>query len=158
MSTMRKTILGSTDIENGDATPETISNPAANTLLAALPADLRAVLKPMTKYTNNVGKSSEASAITSTIDYLPLMADFEVFGTTKYANTNEKTYQAQYQYYKIGKGKIKYKQNNTTAAGSWWLRSPSSIHNATFCIVEDVGSALGGGAVISFGIAPVFLV
>ena len=87
---MRKTFLGSTDIENGDATPTTAASPAANTLMAALPADLRAVLKPITKYTNNVGNSSEASAITATIDYLPLMSEFEVFGSITYANENEK--------------------------------------------------------------------
>ena len=42
-SKMRKTILGSTDVENGDATPDTVTNPATNTLMAALPADLLSV-------------------------------------------------------------------------------------------------------------------
>ena len=121
---IRKNILGSTDVENGDATSATITSPGANTLMAALPADLRAVLKPITKYTDCVGnKSTAASAILPTVDYLPLMAEFEVFGTRSYANENEKTYQAQYQYYKNGNSKIKYKHSDVSTAAVWWMAS-----------------------------------
>lgn len=155
---MRKTILGSTDVENGDATPDTIANPAANTLMAALPADLRAVLKPITKYTNNVGSSSAASAILPAIDYLPLMAEFEVFGVQTNANPNEKTYQAQYEYYKSGNSKIKYKQNDVASAASWWLRSPTSSYSSYFCFVLTDGTVGVTSASFSYGVAPAFLV
>ena len=145
-SKMRNTILGSTDV----------ANPAANTLMAALPADLRAVLKPITKYTNNVGKSSDVS---STIDYLPLMAEFEVFGRQNFANLNEKTYQAQYEYYKSGNSKIKYKQNDVASAAKWWLRSPSFEFRADFCLVStDEKYSLTTISNGSHGVAPVFLV
>lgn len=155
---MRKTILGSTDVENGDATPETIANPAANTLMAALPADLRAVLKPITKYTDNVGNSSAASSILPTIDYLPLMAEFEAFGAQSKANPNEKTYQAQYEYYKSG-SKIKYKQNSVTSVATWWLRSPYYDDTSTFCYAWHYDEAVYNGYTdISRGVAPVFLV
>ena len=155
---MRKTILGSTDVENGDATPDAIANPGANTLMAALPADLRAVLKPITKYTNNVGSSSDASAISPTIDYLPLMAEFEVFGVRTYANPNEKTYQAQYEYYKSGNSKIKYKQNDAASAAIWWLRSPYPGLSGFFCPVSTAGTVDYRNASYSFGVAPAFLV
>ena len=156
---IRKAILGSTDVENGDATPDTIANPAANTLMAALPADLRAVLKPLTKYTNNVGQSSEASAITPTIDYLPLMAEFEAFGTSTYANPNEKTYQAQYEYYKSGNSKIKYKQNDVASAAYWWLRSPWHPNAYGFCTGTYKGTPNATNfPTLSYGLAPVFLV
>lgn len=155
---MRKTILGSTDVENGDATPNTIANPAANTLMAALPADLRAVLKPITKYTDNVGHSSDASAISPTIDYLPLMAEFEVGGANN-ANYNESTYQEKYEYYKSGKSEIKYKQNDVASAAGWWLRSPLYRAAVGFCNVHDGASTVASpGAYISRGVAPVFLV
>ena len=145
-SKMRNTILGSTDV----------ANPAANTLMAALPADLRAVLKPITKYTNNVGKSSDVS---STIDYLPLMAEFEVFGRQNFANLNEKTYQAQYEYYKSGNSKIKYKQNDVASAAKWWLRSPSFEFRADFCLVStDEKYSLTTISNGSHGVAPVFLI
>lgn len=155
---MRKTILGSTDVENGDATPDTIANPAASSLMAALPADLRAVMKPITKYTNNVGNSQEASAILPAIDYLPLMAEFEVFGVQDKANSNEKTYQAQYDYYKSGKSKIKYKQDDDAIAAYWWLRSPDSGASHAFCYVNTDGTVYSQGAIYSRGVAPVFLV
>ena len=155
---MRKTTLGSTDVENGDATPDTIANPAANTLMAALPADLRAVMKPITKYTNNVGNSGDASAVTATIDYLPIIAEFEVFGTSKHANPNEKTYQAQYEYYKSGKSKIKYKQNDVASAAKWWLRSPDVSNSSVFCTVNKDAQSGGSDANYSCGVAPVFLV
>ena len=68
-SHMRKTVLGS------DASP---TSPRANTLLAALPADLRAVMKPITKYSDNTGGGNNtASYVTSTTDYLFELAEFE---------------------------------------------------------------------------------
>ena len=152
---LRKTILGSTDVENGDATPETISNPAANTLLAALPADLRAVLKPITKYTYNGNPTPGPATITPTIDYLPLMAEFEVFGVKTNANQNEKTYQTQYEYYKSGNSKIKHKQNDVASAATWWLRSPSMNQ---FCLVFKDETVSKTGADASSGVAPIFLI
>lgn len=154
---IRKNILGSTDIENGNATPATITSPGTNTLMAALPAELRALLKPITKYTDNVGNASTSeSAIKASIDYLPLMAEFEVFGTRKYANENEKTYQAQYQYYKDGNSKIKYKHSDVSTAAVWWLRSPSAGGASNFCHVGTSGGAGGNFCGISYGLSPVF--
>ena len=155
---MRKKILGSTDVENGDATPDTIANPATNTLMAALPADLRAVLKPITKYTNNVGESSDASAVSPTIDYLPLLAEFEVSGVQTNANPNEQTYQAQYEYYQSGNSATKYRQNFFTVPGMWWLRSPNSSNYRQFCHVYLNGTGRPNHADYSYGVAPVFLV
>lgn len=156
---MRKTILGSTDTVNGNATPTTTTSPVANTLMAALPADLCTVLKPITKYTDNVGGgSTAASAITSTIDYLPLMSEFEVFGVQKYANTNEKTHQVQYQYYKDGGSKIRYQHNNATSAGHWWMRSPRVSNTTRFCNVYETGVADTTDANLKIGVSPVFLI
>lgn len=154
---IRKNVLGSTDVENGNATAATITNPVKNTLMAALPANLRAVLKPITKYTDNVGnKSTSASAVTATIDYLPLMAEFEVFGTRQYANANEETYQAQYQYYKNGNSKAKYKYNNASSVLNWWLRSPSIKFSNSFCYVTGSTAISEFSSSFSNGVAPIF--
>lgn len=156
---IRKNILGSSDVENGDATPAAKTNPVAGSLMAALPSDLRTVLKPITKYTDNVGNSSTAaSAITSTVDYLPLMAEFEVFGARSYANDNERSYQAQYSYYANGNSKVRYKHNNDTSAANWWLRSPYSGDATYFCCVGSSDSAFYDSSGFSFGLAPAFLV
>ena len=155
---MRKTILGSTDVANGDATSAAITNPASGTLMAALPSDLRAVLKPITKYTNNVGYSSEASAITPTVDYLPLLSEYEVFKSHSFANSNEDAYQAQYQYYANGKSKVKNRHNNVSKTANWWLRSSNAINPSSFCRVRTSGAIYYDNADYSHGVAPIFLV
>lgn len=56
---LRYDVLGSTNTNDGDATATTATNPVANTLMAALPSDLRAVMQPMTIYTDNTGGGSD---------------------------------------------------------------------------------------------------
>ena len=147
-SHMRKTVLGS------DSTP---TSPTANTLLACLPSDLRAVMKPITKYSDNTGGGSNtASYVTATTDYLPLLSEFEVQGTRSYANSAEQNSQAQYDYYKAGNSKVKYKHNATTTAAFWWLRSVGASNTGTFCRVNAGGSAGTTDALASYGVAPGF--
>lgn len=145
---MRNTVLGS------NSTP---TSPTANTLLAALPSDLRSVMKPVTKYSDNTGGSLSASNVTATTDYLWLLAEFEVHGTQRYANSAEKNNQAQYDYYKAGNSKIKYKHNATGTAAYWWLRSVGS--ESTFCYVKPDGGSSGTDRKnYSYGVAPGFAV
>lgn len=149
-SHMRKTVLGS------NSTP---SSPTANTLLAALPADLLNVLKSVAKYTDNTGDSSNTSgAVTATTDYLFLLAEFEVQGARTYANQYEQNSQAQYDYYKAGNSKIKYKHNATTTAAYWWCRSAHYDNSGYFCLVNTGGTAHRNGANSSRGLAPGFCV
>lgn len=138
---IRKNVIGSTDIENGDATPAAITNPGINTLMAALPADLRTVLKPIKKYTDNTGhKATEASAVTPTIDYLPMLAEYEIFGKRHYANANEQTYQEQYEFYANGGSAKRYAYNDLTNASFWTVRSPYSGDNYRFCTISGYGN------------------
>lgn len=149
-SHMRKTVLGS------DSSP---TSPTANTLLACLPSDLRAVMKPITKYSDNIGGGSNtASYVTATTDYLPLLSEFEVQGTRSYANSAEQNSQAQYDYYKAGNSKVKNKHNATTTAAYWWLRSVYASNTGIFCRVNTSGSQATVGANYSFGVAPAFAV
>lgn len=149
-SHMRKTVLGS------DKAP---ISPTANTLLAALPSDLRAVMKAITKYTDNTGGGSDtASYVTTTTDYLPLLSEFEVHGARTYANSAEQNYQKRYDYYKAGNSKIKNKHNATTTVVFWWLRSPYATSATVFCLVEGNGLAYYLAANFSFGVAPIFAV
>ena len=62
----------------------------SGTIIAVIPAALRAVLKSVTKYTNNTGNSSAASAVTATTDYFFLLSEYEVFGTISRRNTATK--------------------------------------------------------------------
>ncbi len=130
----------------------------SGTILAVIPAALRAVLKSVTKYTNNTGQSTAASAVTATTDYFFLLSEYEVFGSISYANSNESSKQAQYSYYSAGNSKIKYKHSATSTAVSWWLRSPGAGDSYYFVCVGAGGPVYFSGAFCSFGFAPGFCV
>lgn len=130
----------------------------SGTFLAVIPAELRAVLKSVTKYTNNTGNSTAASAVTATTDYFFLLSEYEVFGSTKYANSSEESKQAQYAYYSAGNSKIKYKHNATSTAASWWLRSPRASNASFFVLVDTDGTVSSYLAYRSLGVAPGFCV
>ena len=148
-----------TNRTGNDASATTATNPVSNTLMAALPAALRAVMKPITKYTDNKGNSSNAAAnVTASVDYLPLLSEFEVQGARSYANENEKNQQAQYAYYANANSKIKYQHGNTGSAALWWCRSAYSSDATTFCAVNTDGGAYGTYSRSSYGLAPAFLV
>ena len=127
--------------------------------MAALPSDLRAVMQPMTIYTDNTGGGSDnASYVTKTTDYLPLLAEYEIFGTRSYANSAEKNYQAQYAYYSAGNSKVKYCHSATSSTAWWWERSPTCDYSNTFCFVYTNGNANYSYARNSGGVAPAFRV
>ncbi|MCD8286529.1 MAG: DUF6273 domain-containing protein, partial [Clostridia bacterium] len=169
---MRYDILGSTNVNpqnygsahsSGDAgynpSSTCATSPVGDTLMAALPSDLRAVMKPMTKYTDNVaGATNVAGNISATTDYLPLLAEYEVQGTRSYANTYEKNYQAQYDYYKNGNSKIKYQHSASSTTCFWWLRSAYYSYSNYFCGVVAGGGAGSGGANNARALAPAFCI
>lgn len=131
----------------------------SGTIIAVIPAALRAVLKSVTKYTDNTGNSSTAaSAVTATTDYFFLLSEKEVFGSISYANTNEGNKQAQYAYYSAGNSKIKYNHSSTSTAVIWWLRSPSASYSTYFVRVDTGGTVYYSGAYTSYGLAPGFCV
>ena len=131
----------------------------SGTIIAVIPAALRAVLKSVTKYTDNNGYgSTSASTVTATTDYFFLLSEFEVFGSITYGNKNEKNKQAQYAYYSAGNSKIKYKHDDTTTAAYWWLRSPLAKYSSYFARVFNNGTVDFGNANRSYGFAPGFCV
>ena len=142
-----------------DAPANTATSPVANTLMAALPADLRAVMKPITKYTDAVGNASNVAAnVKTSVDYLPLLAEFEIFGTRSYANQYEQNSQLQYDYYKAGNSKVKYRHSATGSTAVWWERSPYYGNGTGFCFVSTNGNAGSYTARYSRGLAPAFMV
>lgn len=140
---MRKTVLGNSN------TPDV---PLEGSLIAVLPEELRAVMKPVTKWTQN----NAPLMATATTDYTFLMAEFEIFGARTYANSDEQSKQAQYDYFKAGNPKVFYKHSATTTAVSAWLRSPIASNSDAFCSVYTSGAAGGYYASYSLGVAPGF--
>jgi hypothetical protein len=150
-SYMRTTILGS------DSDPTT---PKANTLLAALPSELRAVMKPVTKYSDNKGDGTNTAAgVTATTDYLWLLAAYEL-GSNLGASPNkvEANYQAQYDYYASGNSRTKYKHNATSTSAYWWTRSVWGQYSSKFLVVYSDGSVWEKNSYLSQGMSPAFAV
>lgn len=149
-SYMRKTLLGNSNTP--DSTLE-------NSLMAALPSDLLAVMKTVTKYTDNTGGGSNSSGnVTATADYLFLLAEFEVFGTRYWANQYEQNSQKQYDYYKAGNSRVAYNHSAVSTAVWWWLRSARYDYSDIFCDVGTDGSYYLGNAYYSAGLRPGFAV
>ena len=145
---MRKTVLGNSN---------TPTSPLANSLMAALPSDLRAVMQPVTKYTDNTGNSSNSSGnVTATTDYLFLLAEFEVFGTRSGANQYEQNSQAQYDYYKAGNSRVAYNHSAVSTAVWWWLRSPNYAYTNSFRVITTDGTNYNSYANYSAGVRPGF--
>ena len=149
-SYMRKTLLGNSN---------TPASTLENSLMAALPSDLLAVMKTVTKYTDNTGGGSNSSGnVTATADYLFLLAEFEVFGTRYWANQYEQNSQKQYDYYKAGNSRVAYNHSAVSTAVWWWLRSASYGSSTTFCDVITDGSYGSNFASSSAGLRPGFAV
>ena len=143
-SHMRRNVLGNS------GTP---SSPPANSLLAALPADLLAVMQPVNKYTDNVGNSSNSSgAVTVTVDYMFALGEFEVYASRTYANQYERNSQMQYDYFKAGNPKT-FGKHNATGTVVWaWSRSPFYDDYNYFVFFGTDGTAYNNFANFSGGL------
>ena len=131
----------------------------SGTIIAVIPAALRAVLKSVTKYTDNTGGgSTAASAVTATTDYFFLLSEYEVFGSISRANSNEASKQAQYAYYSAGNSKVKCNHSATSTAVIWRLRSPTANYPTYFVRVSTGGTVGDGTSNYSLGFAPGFCV
>ena len=173
---LRYDILGSTDKQPDnynvakvagnkgyDASATTATNPVPETLMAALPAELRKCMKPMTIYTDNVGGgTSQQTNISATIDYLPLLSEWEVCGSRKNANNYENNFQTRYTYFVNSNSTIKFNESATTTAVGWWSRSTRGSSGVSFCYMPASGNTTNGAAYNncrdSLGLAPIFKV
>lgn len=135
----------------------TPSSPVSNSLMSALPAELLAVLQPVTKgqATNN-----STATIQSSTCYLFLLGEVEIFGVTGQSHSTESTCQAQYAYYVAGNSKTRYSDQALTSSCTYWARSPMMNGSGRFCCVPAVvGSSCAGlKASTLAGIAPCFCV
>lgn len=149
--------MNTTNINSGGWNNSYMRNAVCPAFKNVLPAALKNAIKSVTKYTDNTGNSSAASAVTATTDEIFLLAEYEVFGTISRGNSNESSKQKQYDYYSAGNSKIKYNHSATSTAVRWWLRSPSaSPYN--FVYVHNDGTVNYGYAFYSRGFAPGFCV
>lgn len=123
---------------------------------------VRAVLKPMTKYSDNLGLNATVPPtqdnITATTDYMVPLSEFEYMGEIVYSNPYERNKQKQYAYYANGNSRVHYQSNNLNLTGKTWTRSTANESDSDFvCIAEDGGPETIG-AKESIGLSLVFCV
>lgn len=157
-SNMRNTILGNS------STP---TNPKPNSLLAALPFDLRNVMKSVTKYTDNVGGNGIPPVleknITATTDYLFLLSEKETWGQSRFSNNYEEGFQKQYDGYAANSGWMKRRAHDQISKDDiwWWLRSPALVLDGSY-FTSNPGTGYTSTdrfeATRSFGLSPCFCV
>lgn len=126
---------------------------------SVMPLELQAVLKTVTKYSDNAGgNSSPASNVTATNDTVFLLSEYEVFGRAGYANDAEQAFQTRYAWYASGNPSRRYRHNSISESAYWWLRSVQKTFSSNFCYVGTSSSASGQYARRSLGFAPAFCV
>lgn len=148
-STMRTVLLGS------NYAP---TDPLPGSLMAALPSELRAVMKGCIKYSDNTGGGSDTAAyVTATTDYLWLLSVTEFLGSPGVANSAESAYQKRYAYYTNGNFN-KYCHNDVSTVATWWLRSVHAYVSTGFCVFDSSEGIINSHATYIYGIAPCFCV
>ena len=138
-SQMRNKILGNS------STP---TNPAENSLMAAMPAELRAVMKSCVKYT---------STTMSSTDYISLMSEVECYGKVGSGTSNGGGCQLQYDYYKAGNSKVKYKHNSLSETAEHWSRSTTGSYG-NWCSFHPTSDSAAWVDSQPLGISPIFFV
>lgn len=119
------------------------------TQLSQLPADLRAVIKPVIK---KATAGSQSTTITTSTDSLFLFSEVEIDGTTSSGYADEGS---QYDYWKThntASDRIKNLSNGSDSAGTWWWRSPSVSSSAYFRCIDGIGGVRNNGASGSNGV------
>ena len=147
--------MNTTNTNSGGWTGSYMKKTLMPAFKSACSAALRAVIKPVTIYSDNVGGGSNtASNVTASSEEFYLPAEFEVHGARSYANSAEQNYQTQLAYYKAGNSKVKHKHNATGTAADVWCRSASYNGSTNFCGVNTSGGASNRNAYNSLGVAP----
>lgn len=131
----------------------------SGTMIGALPTDLRAVLKSVTKCTVIMAGIGAFSPSTTT-DYIFLLSEYEVYGQIINSVSLEQNHQQQYDYYASGNSKIRAKHNSALTSAKWWLRSIEFNLTSTtnFVYVDTDGESSVYSADYSLGFAPCFCV
>ena len=125
---------------SGCALYSTINNAIYN----SLPADLRAVMKNVSKRTS---AGNQSATIVTTQEKLFLFSEVEIFGSITYAKSGEGT---QYAFFTNGGARVRTVNG---VASAWWERSPYGSNATYFCDVNSSGAVNGGNASTSYGVA-----
>ena len=99
-------------------------------ILALMPTEVQNGIREVNKLTS---AGSNSATINTTADKLFFLSEVEIFGSTIFSAAGEGT---QYDYYKAGNSKAKYRNGSGAA---WWERSPDASGSTGFCVVDIDG-------------------
>lgn len=139
--------MNSTDTNSGGWKSSAMRTSTMATMKGYLPDDWETIIKPVNKASSTGGDSPSGTETVS--DNCFLLAEIEIFGSTKHSVSGEGT---QYAYYKAGNSKAK---NKSGSAYTWWERSPKPGNSTLFCIVSSIGNTsytnANNGSGVAFG-------
>lgn len=117
----------------------------------AIPSTLRPIFKQF-KVRTATGTGSGSAEST---DWFSLFSEKEIFGSTTNANSSAESQNTQLDYYKPSSSPTtnRVKRVNGTI-GSWWERSPHTMHSGYFCLVTYSGANDWDGGGKRKGLAP----
>ena len=142
--------MNSTDTNSGGWKSSAMRTSTMATMKGYMPTVWQTVIKPVNKASGTGGGSSSGTETVS--DSCFLLAEIEIFGSTRYSVSGEGT---QYAYYKAGNSKVK---NIGSSASHWYERSPRSGGSKDFCYVYSNGTSDRIYASNSRGVAFAFCV
>lgn len=122
------------------------------------PSDFLAVITPCLKWTDNMGGGvNNSHSVTPTLDYVTIPSEYEVFGTSSYANSEESKHQERYAYFTEG-GATKRERTDNTSSNGWALRSVNSSSSTQVAAVGSNGALTSVPINSILDITPVFTV
>ena len=158
--------MNPTDITTGGWKSSYMRTVICPAFLSAMSKEWQNVIAACVKYSDNTGDGADtASNVTKTSDKIWLLAEYEVQGVRKNANSKEQSYQKQYEFYANGNSALRYRHDDTNSVCYWWLRTPTEGYSTTFCgiTISNVSASaasvrIGIGPDGSLGFAPGFMV
>lgn len=143
-------VLGGEVIDGNDI----ITNPPANTLMAAFPVDLRTALKQITKY------NSTRYNIESRKYYITIPNVFEIKAANMgYANSTADVTK-RYAYYVNGASAKRYKHSDPASACGYFVREIINKYEVTYSapVMAESGSAGFMHSSYAYGVTAIFMV
>ena len=131
-------VINSTRTNVGGFTGSEIYAWLQNTLLSALPSDLKNVIKSVNKKTS---AGSGSSTINTNAMKLFLFSEVEITGSATDSVIGEGT---QYSYFATVTNRIKKLQNGAGSVTVWFERSPRNVGSYDFCSINNNGSSSYG--------------
>lgn len=139
--------MNGTNTNSGSWNDSAIRTYLNDYVFPAMSQDDRAIF---TQFKTITAEPYNGTTLETSLDYLALFAEKEIFGEETYSNLTEANALTQIDYYKTAESHIKYSDGNLCY---WWQRSPCKDYDSAFCL-SNVGNASFNPAGQNQGISP----